>query len=77
MSKPALRLVETPACSCGSKEFAPFGKGFYCKGCQKYTPPEIKVESAHKSLKDNLQQLTALHARLKFMLSELEDLVKN
>ncbi len=39
-------------------------------------PPELNPMEPLKSLKKNLQDLTDLHARLKFMLQELEDLVK-
>ena len=41
-------------------------------------PPVLKQQSeALQSLKDNLKSLTDLHSRLRFMLKELEDLVKN
>lgn len=36
----------------------------------------VEHNAAIKSLKDNLQSLGELHARLRFMLTELEDLVK-
>lgn len=44
-------------------------------------PPKAATPAAPKeaisSLKDNLKALNDLHARLRFMLQELEDLVKN
>lgn len=39
-------------------------------------PESISSNSAINSLKDNLKNLNDLHARLKFMLQELEELVR-
>jgi hypothetical protein len=39
-------------------------------------PPVLKPSTAIVTLRENLKSLTDLHSRLKFMLEELEDLVK-
>ena len=39
-------------------------------------PPVLPPSTAIVSLRENLKQLTDLHSRLRFMLNELEELVK-
>ena len=39
-------------------------------------PPVLQPTTAIVTLRENLKSLTELHSRLKFMLQELEDLVK-
>jgi hypothetical protein len=39
-------------------------------------PPVLQPTTAIVTLRENLKSLTELHSRLKFMLEELEDLVK-
>lgn len=77
VAKPAaLRptLVPVPSAPAAAPAPAPEeSKGVYAPSPQVIKAPE---NAAVQSLRDNLQKLNDLHSRLRFMLQELEDLVK-
>lgn len=79
-----LKLVKTinghggspKKCSCGSIHFMRAGVAWHCSQCGIYFPTDISKSNPYKSLQNNLDQLNQLHGRLKGMLNELEELVK-
>lgn len=59
--------------SCGGSNFIRAGMAWSCGDCGLYIPAELS--NPHKQLQSNLNQLTALHSKLKMQIAELERLV--
>lgn len=79
-----IRLVKTVGgdsgtphtCKCGAAHFIKTGPAWHCTECGNYYPLDFSDKHHTKNLIDNLNKLTALHKRLRFMVDDLERIVK-